>query len=87
MHKEQKKFKFLLEVRDRMSQTDSTVLATDSFQEVVEEYNSLKKILLEKKDSCSFDIIVFYVLVEALTPAGDTTPVVMSMVDTVIKEW
>ena len=79
--------KFVIEVREVDSQADKTHLETEDFREALASYESLKKILANKLDTCSFDIVIMYVRADAVTPCGDLVPVVMSMVETNVAEY
>lgn len=79
--------KFQVDVRVKETQTDRTILETNSFREAVAKYDELRGYLANELGVCTFDIVIMYVRADDLTPAGDAVSMVASSIETKVVEW
>jgi len=74
--------KYSVEVRQRGAHQDDILLQTDAFRDALAEYERLTTKLAETLNTCSYDIVAFYV-----RDTGNYIPVVMSSVETKLMEY
>ena len=74
---------YSVEVRMRDGQYDEVILQTDDFREALSSYDSLCANMKRLLHACGFDMVCFYVMRDS----GEYVPVVVSAIETDIKEW